>query len=74
MIGRIATGEADDVAPDDGKDPVAKAAGAKGRLTPLPRMSGSAVRPLWRLVVGATIISLALNFLMAQTSQDDTFS
>ena len=30
MIGRIATGEAEDVAPDDGKDPAAKALGAKG--------------------------------------------
>jgi len=30
MIGRIATGEVEDVAPDDGKDPAAKALGAKG--------------------------------------------
>ena len=30
MVGRIATGEIDDVAPDDGKDPAAKALGAKG--------------------------------------------
>ena len=30
LIGRIATGEVDDVAPDDGKDPAAKALGAKG--------------------------------------------
>ena len=30
MIGRIATGEVDDIAPDDGKDPAAKALGAKG--------------------------------------------
>ncbi len=30
MIGRIATGEAESVAPDDGKDPAAKALGAKG--------------------------------------------
>ena len=30
MIGRIATGEVADVAPDDGKDPDATALGAKG--------------------------------------------
>ena len=30
MIGKMATGEVDDVAPDDGKDPAAKALGAKG--------------------------------------------
>ena len=30
MIGRIATGEVDDAAPDDGKDPAARALGAKG--------------------------------------------
>ncbi len=30
MVGRIATGEVEDVAPDDGKDPAAKALGAKG--------------------------------------------
>ena len=30
LIGRIATGDVDDVAPDDGKDPAAKALGAKG--------------------------------------------
>ena len=30
LIGRIATGEVDDVAPDDGKDPAAKAMGKKG--------------------------------------------
>lgn len=30
MVGRIATGEADDTAEDDGKDPNAKALGAKG--------------------------------------------
>lgn len=30
MVGRIATGEIEDVAPDDGKDPAAKALGAKG--------------------------------------------
>ena len=29
-IARIATGEDDDTAPDDGKDPAAKALGAKG--------------------------------------------
>lgn len=30
QIGRIATGEIDDAAPNDGKDPAAKALGAKG--------------------------------------------
>ena len=30
LIGRIATGEVDDVPEDDGKDPAAKALGAKG--------------------------------------------
>ena len=30
LIGRIATGEVEDVAPNDGKDPAAKALGAKG--------------------------------------------
>ncbi|MBW4961487.1 histone H1 [Sulfitobacter sp. CW3] len=30
MIGKIATGEVDDETPDDGKDPAAKAMGAKG--------------------------------------------
>jgi hypothetical protein len=30
MIARIATGEIDDVEPDDGKDPAAKALGKKG--------------------------------------------
>jgi hypothetical protein len=30
MIARIATGEIDDAVPDDGKDPAAKALGAKG--------------------------------------------
>lgn len=30
LIGRIATGDIDDVAPDDGKDPDAKALGSKG--------------------------------------------
>ena len=30
LVGRIATGEVDDVASDDGKDPAAKALGAKG--------------------------------------------
>ena len=30
MVGKIATGEVDDLAPDDGKDPAAKALGAKG--------------------------------------------
>lgn len=30
QIGRIATGEIEDTRPDDGKDPAAKALGAKG--------------------------------------------
>jgi hypothetical protein len=30
LIGRIATGDADNATPDDGKDPAAKALGAKG--------------------------------------------
>ena len=30
MIGKIATGDIDDDIPDDGKDPAAKALGAKG--------------------------------------------
>ena len=30
MVGRIATGEVDDAPADDGKDPAAKALGAKG--------------------------------------------
>lgn len=30
MIAKIATGEVDDETPDDGKDPAAKAMGAKG--------------------------------------------
>ena len=30
MVGKIATGEVDDETPDDGKDPAAKAMGAKG--------------------------------------------
>lgn len=30
MIGKIATGEVEDETPDDGKDPAAKAMGAKG--------------------------------------------
>ena len=30
MVGRIATGEVEDVAPDDGKDKAAQALGAKG--------------------------------------------
>ena len=40
MIGKIATGEIEDETPDDGKDPAAKALGAKGgrarasKLTP----------------------------------------
>lgn len=43
MIGRIATGEIDDKGADDGKDPAAKALGAKGgavraaKLTPEKR-------------------------------------
>lgn len=31
MVGRIATGEVEDVAPDDGKDPAAKALGTGRR-------------------------------------------
>jgi hypothetical protein len=30
MVAKIATGEIDDIAPDDGKDPAAKALGKKG--------------------------------------------
>lgn len=30
MVGKIATGEIEDSVPDDGKDPAAKALGAKG--------------------------------------------
>jgi len=30
LIGKIATGEVDDVTPDDGKDPAAQAMGKKG--------------------------------------------
>lgn len=43
MIGKIATGEIEDDTPDDGKDPAAKAMGAKGgkaraaKLTPEQR-------------------------------------
>ena len=43
MVGKIATGEVDDETPDDGKDPAAKAMGAKGgkaraaKLTPEQR-------------------------------------
>lgn len=43
MVGKIATGEVDDKNPDDGKDPAAKAMGAKGgkaraaKLTPEQR-------------------------------------
>lgn len=39
MIGRIATGEVEDVAPDDGKDPAAKALGAKGGKARASRLS-----------------------------------
>ena len=39
LIGRIATGEVDDVAPDDGKDPAAKALGAKGGAARASSMS-----------------------------------
>ena len=39
MIGRIATGEVEDVAPDDGKDPAAKALGAKGGKSRASSMS-----------------------------------
>jgi acyl-CoA reductase-like NAD-dependent aldehyde dehydrogenase len=43
MVGKIATGEVEDETPDDGKDPAAKAMGAKGgkaraaKLTPEQR-------------------------------------
>lgn len=43
MVGKIAIGEVDDETPDDGKDPAAKAMGAKGgkaraaKLTPEQR-------------------------------------
>ena len=39
MIGKIATGEVQDVAPDDGKDPAAKALGAKGGKARAVKMS-----------------------------------
>ena len=39
LVGRIATGEVEDVAPDDGKDPAAKALGAKGGRARAVKMS-----------------------------------
>ncbi len=39
LVGRIATGETEDVAPDDGKDPNAKALGAKGGTARASSMS-----------------------------------
>ena len=39
MVGRIATGEVDDVVPDDGKDPAAKALGARGGKARASNMS-----------------------------------
>jgi hypothetical protein len=39
MVGRIATGEVEDTAPDDGKDPAAKALGAKGGKARAEKMS-----------------------------------
>ena len=39
LVGRIATGEAEDVPADDGKDPAAKALGAKGGKARASRMS-----------------------------------
>lgn len=52
---KVLIGEADDAAPDDGKDPAAKALGAKGgkarasKLTPLERRSiaQKAARSRW---------------------------
>ena len=56
MVGRIATGEVEDVAPDDGKDPNAKALGAKGgkaRAAKLSReaqaeIASNAAKSRWR--------------------------
>ena len=39
LIGRIATGEVDDVAPDDGKDKAAQAMGKKGGAARASSMS-----------------------------------
>ena len=39
LIGRIATGEVDDVAPDDGKDKAAQALGKKGGAARASSMS-----------------------------------
>jgi hypothetical protein len=39
MVGRIATGEIEDVAPDDGKDPAAKALGKKGGVARAANMT-----------------------------------
>ena len=39
LIGRIATGEVDDVAPDDGKDKAAQAMGKKGGTARASSMS-----------------------------------
>lgn len=39
MVGRIATGEVEDTAPPDGKDPNAKALGAKGGRARAEKMS-----------------------------------
>ena len=43
MVGTIATGEVDDETPDDGKDPAAKAMGAKcGKArAPAPKKRGT---------------------------------
>ncbi len=56
MIGKIATGEIGDETPDDGKDPAAKALGAKGgkaraaNLTPGQRseIAKNAAEKRWR--------------------------
>jgi hypothetical protein len=39
LIAKIATGEADDVPPDDGKDPAAKALGKKGGAARAAKMT-----------------------------------
>jgi hypothetical protein len=39
MIGKIATGEIDDVPPDDGKDPAAKVLGKKGGAARAAKMT-----------------------------------
>ena len=57
-IAQIATGEIDDEAPDDGKDPAAKALGAKGgaNLTPDQRskIAAKAANARWKSSQEAT--------------------